>query len=275
MRSPYGGFTATRPARRRRGRKLRQLAALEEEPLVEARARGIRLGVADRDGIAVEAADAPRRQQVPAGGAPRLRARSLGPGMRVVLLPALEAEPLAEQPGRDVGGDQRGLDRQRAGPAHRVDERAAGRRDRRPARADQDRGCEVLLERRRALPAAVAAPVQAVARQVDRDRDGAARGVHIDAKRGRHRGRPRAASPVRSRNWSTTASLTRCAPNCVCVTPGTAPEKSTVERVRRRPCAWPSRSRARPRRARCASATGNRAICHSTRRPRRDSRQAR
>ncbi len=35
-------------------------------------------------------------------------------------------------------------------------------------------------------------------------------------------------SPVRSRNWSTTASFTRCAPNWVCVTPGTAPEKSTI-----------------------------------------------
>ena len=173
--SPVGGL---------RFRQLREIAALEEEQLCEPRARGVRLGVADRDGIAIESADAPGRQEI--GLAARLRsgAKRL-PGGRVVLFPALEAEPLAEEPRRDVGGDQGRLDRKRPRAAHRVDERAACRRDRGPAGAHENGGGEIFLERRRALPAAIAAPVQALAREVDRDRERPARGVGIDAKRRR------------------------------------------------------------------------------------------
>ncbi len=65
--------------RRRRRRQLLQLAALEEKQLLEARARRIRLGITDRDRVAVEAADAPWRQQRRPGVAhrrqPRIRPR--------------------------------------------------------------------------------------------------------------------------------------------------------------------------------------------------------
>ena len=40
-----------------------------------------------------------------------------------VAAPAVKAEALAEEARRSVGGDERGFDRQRAGAAHRVDER--------------------------------------------------------------------------------------------------------------------------------------------------------
>ena len=165
-------------------RQVREVAALEEEQFREPRPPGVHLGVADRDGIAVESADAPGRQEIGLaarfrGGAQRL------PGGGIVLLPALEAESLAEEPRRDVGGDQGRLDRKGPRAAHRVDERAARRRDRGPAGAHENGGGEILLERRGALPAAIAAPVQALAGEVDRDRERPARRVGIDAKRRR------------------------------------------------------------------------------------------
>ena len=168
-------------ARRLRGGKIRELAALEHDLTCEAGARGIGFCVADRDGVAVEAANASRRQQVRLAARFGVRAE-FAPGRPVVLLPALEGEPLAEKPRCDIGGNERRLDRKRAGATHRIDEATAGRRDRRPAGANENRGCKVLLERRRALSSPIATPVQAVARQVDRDRDGATRRVHIDAE---------------------------------------------------------------------------------------------
>lgn len=54
------------------------------------------------------------------------------PEFLVVLQPALEAEPAAEQARRNPGGDHRGFDHQRARAAHRIVECRAFRRHRRP-----------------------------------------------------------------------------------------------------------------------------------------------
>ncbi len=147
-----------------------------------------RVGVASASriahGIAIEARMRPGAATTVAprfrGGAKRCQA------LRVVLLPALEAETRAQQAGRDVGGDQRRLDRKCPRAAHRVDEarRPSAAIAGQPARSEY-RGGEILLERRRALPAAIAAPVQAVAREIDGDRDGDfALDMHIDANVG-------------------------------------------------------------------------------------------
>ncbi len=83
--------------------------------------------------------------------------------------------------GRNVGGDPRGLDRQRARAAHRVHESPAALGQRRPATAQQDRRREVLLQRRRHLVVAIAAPVQRLAAQVDAERGAGAAEAQADA----------------------------------------------------------------------------------------------
>ena len=67
-------------------------------------------------------------------------------------------------------GHQRGLDDERAGPAHRVREGRALRRQRRPPATQEQRRREVLLERRLDPRLPVTASVQRFAAQVDRDR---------------------------------------------------------------------------------------------------------
>ncbi|MCY1292059.1 hypothetical protein D9M70_412710 [compost metagenome] len=88
---------------------------------------------------------------------------------------------LALEVGRDVGGDQSGLDQEGADPAHRVGQRPALGGDARPAGADQHRGGEVLLERRGALLQAVTALVQAVAGEVEGEDRLAALQAQVDA----------------------------------------------------------------------------------------------
>ncbi len=87
-----------------------------------------------------------------------------------MLLPAEKSEILALQSGRGIGGHERAFDEQRARAAHRIDERAAVREHLEPAAADQHRGREIFLERRFALPAPPAAPVQRRAREIERQR---------------------------------------------------------------------------------------------------------
>ena len=89
----------------------------------------------------------------------------------------------AEQAGRHVGRDHGRLDGQRARPAERVQQAAPRRGLLRPRRVQQHRGGQVLLERRLDLHpvGAVAAPVQAVAAQVQRDGHLAVAEVAVDA----------------------------------------------------------------------------------------------
>src|SRR6185436_20340193 len=79
------------------------------------------------------------------------------PGRLIVAAPAQETELVAQQARRDVPRDQRGLDREAARAAHRVDEAdrvvAAYARELLPTGAQQHGRGEVLLERRSALRA--------------------------------------------------------------------------------------------------------------------------
>ena len=89
------------------------------------------------------------------------------PGGHVVTQPALESEATAGQPGGHVRGHQGGLDHQRAGSAHRVDEGGTRRGHLGPTAAQQQRRREVLLERRLDAGLPVASAVQRVAAQID------------------------------------------------------------------------------------------------------------
>jgi hypothetical protein len=157
--------------RRRRWRQVCELAALGMDVLREAGARRIVERRADRCGLTIvgtkqHALDVPR-------GAPlgRLGQQAL-PERLVVAAPAQEAELVAQQTRRDVGRDQRSLDREAAGTAHRVDEPklAVGRANQfRPAGPQQQRCRQILFQRCGALCAAIAAPMETLAREIDRD----------------------------------------------------------------------------------------------------------
>ena len=94
---------------------------------------------------------------------------------------------------------------ERAGAAHRVDEAerraVAGSRgdEPGPAGAQQDRRREVLLQRRGALRPAIAAPVQALAGKIDRERRDVAVEMQVQLHIGR-RDVDRRPPPVASRN---------------------------------------------------------------------------
>ena len=99
---------------------------------------------------------------------------------------ALLSGGLAQQPGGDVGGDEGGLDGQRARPAQRVDDAAARSGDRGPPGAQENGRSQRLFEWRLGLLAGrpVAAAVQALSGEVDGD-DGFARAdVDVDAQVG-------------------------------------------------------------------------------------------
>ncbi len=164
----------------RRGHAFAQPALLETHHAGEPRRQRVRLRLADDRGVRVAAEE--RASGVSPPARPGLL-REPPPERRIVSLPAEEPEGAAGQPGRGVERHQRGLDHQRSRPAHRVEERAAGRRDLGPAGAQQHRGRDVLLERRRALARAVAAPVQALAGQIEAHARVVAAEVHVQPDR--------------------------------------------------------------------------------------------
>ncbi len=142
-----------------------QLAALEMHPSGKARLLQVGERVADGARVLVIAADGaealdPRRSAVLG------LLQQAVPGGRVVLPPAEESPVSAQQTGSDVGGDQRALDRKRPRSAQGVEQDAAVRGDLGPARAQQDGGGEVLLERCRGALLPIPAPVQRLAREV-------------------------------------------------------------------------------------------------------------
>ena len=184
MRSPYGGFTATSPLF---DCAAGSFASSQRWNMIRF-ARPARAALASASRIATGSRSKPRmRPGVSKSGWRRdsASARSLFQAAPSCCFQRSKPNRSRSRPGAMSAAISRRLDRKRAGPAHRVDESTAGRRNRRPAGANENRGCQVLLERGRALCSAVAAPMQAVARQVDRDRDGAAGRMHIDAKRWR------------------------------------------------------------------------------------------
>ena len=112
------------------------------------------------------------------------------PGRIVVAAPALEAEPRSQQAGCGIAGDPGCLYGQRARAAHRVAESAACGRQRGPVAPQQNCRGEVFLDRRAGARRAVAAFMQAVAGQIQRDAYFSAVHVHVDPhvrRRGIHR----------------------------------------------------------------------------------------
>src|SRR5690606_10051694 len=79
--------------------------------------------------------------------------------------PALDAEALAIDTRRATDREARRLDEQGAGAAHRIEERRLAV----PTRETEHRGGEVLLERRLPLLEPVAAPVERLAREIQKD----------------------------------------------------------------------------------------------------------
>ena len=96
--------------------------------------------------------------------------------------PAGKAPAFAPQVGGDVRRHQAGLDQEGAHPAHGVGQGATGRGQGRPAGTDQHRGRQVFLERRRALLQAIAALVQALTGEIQREDGLAALQVQVDAQ---------------------------------------------------------------------------------------------
>ena len=94
------------------------------------------------------------------------------PQLAIMPAPAQESEIVPIERGSGVARDQRGLGEKSSGAAHRVDERPALGRNSRPPGAQQHRGRHVLLQRRPPALGPVAAPMQALPREVDRYQGG-------------------------------------------------------------------------------------------------------
>ena len=149
------------------------LAPLEKEDLGETGAVRVRERGADRCLVTVESAQPARLQRVHRSRGERLGAQAR-PDLGIMLSPALESEAASQQPGGDVRGDQRRLDHDRPGTAHRINEGPAAGRDLGPAATQQQRGGQIFLERRFEGRLAVATLVQRPAGEVDPDRSAVA-----------------------------------------------------------------------------------------------------
>ena len=98
--------------------------------------------------------------------------------------PAQKTPVVALQTGRDVRGDQRGLDGQGARTAHRIQKAAAGCRNSRPTGAQQYSGRQIFAQWRFTTTLTVAAPMQAFAREINIQANLRAVGVrhHFDGR---------------------------------------------------------------------------------------------
>ena len=99
--------------------------------------------------------------------------------------PAEETEILPARARRDVGGDHRRFDDQRARAAHGIEKLRRRLAFLRPAGAQQDARGKILAQRRLAGLRAISAAMQALARQVDGHRDVGTVGVRVHAHAGR------------------------------------------------------------------------------------------
>ncbi len=156
---------------------------LVQEHQVASEASAARVGLrrCDRGTVAVRTAhDDWQRLQLP-------RARLLDqplPQRGIMAEPVREPPVLAQQPRRGLGRDPRGLDHERAGAAHRVEELPARCRDGGPACAQQDAGREVLAQRCFPGRKPVTAARERIAREVQQQRNLAAvcMGVHTQVR---------------------------------------------------------------------------------------------
>ena len=92
------------------------------------------------------------------------------PEHAVVAAPAEKTKIFALKTRRGIGRHQRTFDQQGSRTAHRIDERTAGCEHLRPAGAEQHCGSEIFLQRRFALPAPPAAPMQRSTGEIERKR---------------------------------------------------------------------------------------------------------
>ena len=99
-----------------------------------------------------------------------------------MLGPAVEAEALAQESRRDVGGDQRALDDERARTAHGIEQGIALGRDLGPAGAQQQCRGQILLERCGGTGLAVAALMQRLAREIQAEGQAVAVSVEVNAQ---------------------------------------------------------------------------------------------
>ena len=94
------------------------------------------------------------------------------PQLRIVAVPPREAEIAAVERRRGIRGDQGRFGEESTRTAHGIEQQPAGVEDAGPTRAQQHRRGDVLLERRAAALAAVAAPMQALAGEIHRQQRG-------------------------------------------------------------------------------------------------------
>jgi hypothetical protein len=99
----------------------------------------------------------------------------------IVAAPLEKTEILAPEAGGAIGGHERTLDAERAGAAQRIHQRCTLRGELGPLPAQQHRGGNVFLQRGFARAAAIATAVQALARQIERQRDVGAVRVRVHA----------------------------------------------------------------------------------------------
>ena len=147
---------------------LGERAALDVHPSRQVGAGEVRLGGAHGARVGIVGVN---RRQPPQtlGGAHLGLAAQPRPQRRIVAAPADAAEVVALQARRDVAGDQRRLQRDRARAAHRIEQRLAGARPTRPVGEQEQRRGEVLLQRRGRAGGAIAAAVLALAGEIDAD----------------------------------------------------------------------------------------------------------
>ncbi len=165
----------------RRFLEIGDVAALERQVIAEPGA--VRIGDRRAHGtlVTIVAAEATRAETLEIAGGLR-RIADAAPRECIMAAPALEPETAAQQPGRHARGDQRGLDHERAGAAHRIDERSATLGDFRPTGAQQQRRGQIFLERRFDARLAVPAAMQRLAREVDADHRAFACKADVDAQ---------------------------------------------------------------------------------------------
>ena len=253
MRTPYGGFTTTRPVRRASSPAGSTRSRRSNTQVI---AEAGTIGIGDRGADRASGRDRCRHSARPRARRACAAASAVG-AQFAATAPHRAAASARSRTG--VAAVRARRWRRSSPPRSRAcPSRTSGRRTPPPSAAiagqpdaQQQCGREVLLERRLDAGLAVAAPMQRLAAQVDADGDALAREAqaHAQVGRGQVDGRPLAraarASGRRSRPW-------RAAPRTAC---GAA---SAATRRRRRPRTCRPAARASPTAARAGRGTSRR-----------------
>ena len=147
----------------------------------------LRIGVARGDSALIRVGAANRTANSRERALPGLGQQSLPEG-GVVSAPAEKPKVVPHQSRGAIRGDHRRLDHQRSGAAHWIEELGAATGGLVPPGTQQYPCRQVLAQRRLPGFGAIAAAVQPLSRQVERQRDPLTHGVRDDAhRRARHR----------------------------------------------------------------------------------------